>query len=157
MYTGIIYYSTHYFYHFLNYSFADIVCCIVVLYSKQTENPFTMQLNVAAMNFASLPAPGLTSYIFFLYHNNPLPSFNWIYFLSFNFQSPTQETGSVHDETSSSGNKDDDDDEEEECEEKIDPLKYDPERLKAFNVNILFVLRFCLYFHVVIFIFLKVG
>ncbi|EEB17167.1 conserved hypothetical protein [Pediculus humanus corporis] len=48
--------------------------------------------------------------------------------------SPTQETGSVHDETSSSGNKDDDDDEEEECEEKIDPLKYDPERLKAFNM-----------------------
>lgn len=51
------------------------------------------------------------------------------------FQSPTQETGSVHDETSSSGNKDDDDDEEEEPEEKIDPLKYDPERLKAFNVS----------------------
>lgn len=51
-------------------------------------------------------------------------------------QSPTQETGSVHDETSSSGNKDDDDDEEEESEEKIDPMKYDPERLKAFNVNI---------------------
>lgn len=44
----------------------------------------------------------------------------------------------MHDETSSSGNKDDDDDEEEESEEKIDPMKYDPERLKAFNVNIIF-------------------
>lgn len=51
-------------------------------------------------------------------------------------QSPAtlQETGSVHDETSSSGNKEDEDEDEEE----IDDLKtspHDPERLKAFNVS----------------------
>lgn len=54
------------------------------------------------------------------------------------FQSPlllTQETGSVHDETSSSGNKEDEDDDEDEGEDKIDPQQYDPERLKAFNVS----------------------
>lgn len=53
-------------------------------------------------------------------------------------QSPTQDAASVHDETSSSGNKDDDEDEVEEEEEKIDPQKYDPERLKAFNVSTIF-------------------
>ncbi|KAJ4428730.1 hypothetical protein ANN_25723, partial [Periplaneta americana] len=46
----------------------------------------------------------------------------------------TQETGSVHDETSSSGNKEDEDDDEDEGEDKIDPQQYDPERLKAFNM-----------------------
>ena len=57
---------------------------------------------------------------------------------SFELQSPlllTQETGSVHDETSSSGNKEDEDDDEDEGEDKIDPQQYDPERLKAFNVS----------------------
>jgi hypothetical protein len=57
---------------------------------------------------------------------------------SVKFQSPlllTQETGSVHDETSSSGNKEDEDDDEDEGEDKIDPQQYDPERLKAFNVS----------------------
>ena len=57
---------------------------------------------------------------------------------SFELQSPlllTQETGSVHDETSSSGNKEDEDDDEDEGEDKIDPHQYDPERLKAFNVS----------------------
>ncbi|KDR20286.1 hypothetical protein L798_05071 [Zootermopsis nevadensis] len=46
----------------------------------------------------------------------------------------TQETCSVHDETSSSGNKEDEDDDEDEGEDKIDPHQYDPERLKAFNM-----------------------
>ncbi|GLG95169.1 Uncharacterized protein GBIM_02209 [Gryllus bimaculatus] len=58
------------------------------------------------------------------------------------FQSPlmlsdrslTQETSSVHDETSSSGNKEDEDDDDDEAEDKIDPQQYDPERLKAFNM-----------------------
>ncbi|PSN37028.1 hypothetical protein C0J52_26646 [Blattella germanica] len=46
----------------------------------------------------------------------------------------TQETGSVHDETSSSGNKEDEDDDEDDGEDKIDSQQYDPERLKAFNM-----------------------
>ncbi|XP_066999420.2 nucleolar protein 4 [Anabrus simplex] len=49
-------------------------------------------------------------------------------------RSLTQETGSVHDETSSSGNKEDEDDDEDDGEDKIDPQQYDPERLKAFNM-----------------------
>lgn len=44
-----------------------------------------------------------------------------------------QETGSVHDETSSSGNKDDDDDDDEEIDD-LKTLPHDPERLKAFNM-----------------------
>ncbi|XP_049789425.1 nucleolar protein 4-like isoform X1 [Schistocerca nitens] len=49
-------------------------------------------------------------------------------------RSLTQETGSVHDETSSSGNKEDEDDDDDDTEDKIDPQQYDPERLKAFNM-----------------------
>ncbi|KAK7872133.1 hypothetical protein R5R35_005206 [Gryllus longicercus] len=49
-------------------------------------------------------------------------------------RSLTQETSSVHDETSSSGNKEDEDDDDDEAEDKIDPQQYDPERLKAFNM-----------------------
>ncbi|XP_034242194.1 nucleolar protein 4-like [Thrips palmi] len=44
------------------------------------------------------------------------------------------DSSSVHDETSSSGNKDDDDDDDEEADERLDAHKYDPERLKAFNM-----------------------
>ncbi|CAB0007715.1 unnamed protein product, partial [Nesidiocoris tenuis] len=48
------------------------------------------------------------------------------------FQSPLQESGSVHDETSSSGNKDDDDDDD---EDDLKAPHHDSERLKAFNVS----------------------
>ncbi|KAG8272323.1 Nucleolar protein 4 [Homalodisca vitripennis] len=44
-----------------------------------------------------------------------------------------QETGSVHDETSSSGNKEDEDDDEEEIDD-LKTMPHDPERLKAFNM-----------------------
>lgn len=55
------------------------------------------------------------------------------------FQSPVtvHETASVHDETSSSGNKDDEEDDDDESDDRLDAHKYDPERLKAFNVSIL--------------------
>jgi len=45
------------------------------------------------------------------------------------------DASSVHDETSSSGNKDDEDEDDEESDDKVDLHKYDPERLKAFNVS----------------------
>ncbi|XP_039298259.1 nucleolar protein 4 isoform X2 [Nilaparvata lugens] len=44
-----------------------------------------------------------------------------------------QDTGSVHDETSSSGNKEDDDDDDEDVDD-LKTLPHDPERLKAFNM-----------------------
>lgn len=55
-------------------------------------------------------------------------------------QSPVilQETGSVHDETSSSGNKEDEDEDEEDVDD-LKTLPHDPERLKAFNVSFIFV------------------
>lgn len=65
-------------------------------------------------------------------------AYRFFFKYSMKFQSPlllTQETCSVHDETSSSGNKEDEDDDEDEGEDKIDPHQYDPERLKAFNVS----------------------
>lgn len=57
----------------------------------------------------------------------------------------THEPGSGHDETSSSGNKEDDDDDDDDAEDKIDPHQYDPERLKAFNVNSLKLNIFFIY------------
>ena len=44
------------------------------------------------------------------------------------------DSSSVHDETSSSGNKDDEDDDDDETDDRLDAHKYDPERLKAFNM-----------------------
>ncbi|KAE8747221.1 hypothetical protein FOCC_FOCC006088 [Frankliniella occidentalis] len=44
------------------------------------------------------------------------------------------DASSVHDETSSSGNKDDEEDDDDESDDRLDAHKYDPERLKAFNM-----------------------
>ena len=67
----------------------------------------------------------------------------------FTFQSPVMldraslghDSASVHDETSSSGNKDDEDDDDEESDDRLDAHKYDPERLKAFNVSLSFIME----------------